>query len=141
MQNGCACQELHRVALGPMKHRQICECLRLALMQDSVDVGNLSCFEQMSRRMVQLEMAEDKNPKHPDFAGLGVLVDATTTSSGAARMLKFTSWVTVRQKEQAGIYKQRCPYTEEHSKSQQTDGHGGAESKRAQKPKPKPKAS
>ena len=110
-------------------------------MQDSLDVGNLSCFEKMVRRMVQLEMAVDKNPKHPDFTGLGVLVDATTTSSGAARVPKFTSWVTARQKEQAEIYKQRRLYTEEHSKSQKTDGHGGAESKRAPKPKPKPKAS
>ena len=96
------------------EHRQICECLRLALMQDSLDVGNLSCFEQMVRRMVQLDVAVDKNPKHPDITSLGVMVDATTTSSGAARVPKFTSWVTARQKEQAEICKQRRLYTEEH---------------------------
>ena len=28
-------------------HRQICECLRLALLQDSLRVDNLSCFERM----------------------------------------------------------------------------------------------
>ena len=67
-----------------------------------------------------------KNPKHPDFTGLGVLVDATTTSSGAARVPKFTSWVTDRQKEQAEIYKQRRLYIEEQSKSQKTDRHGSA---------------
>ena len=79
-------------------------------MQETLDVGNLSCFKQMVRRMVQLEMAVDENSKHPDFTGLGVLVDATTTSAGAAKVRRFTSGVTARQKKQAEIFKQHRLY-------------------------------
>ena len=106
----------------------------------SLDVGNLSCFEQMVRRIVQLGMVVDKNPNHPDFTGLGVLVDATTTSTGASRVPRFTSWVSARQKEQHEMFKQRRLYIEKQSKTQKSVWHGGAETKRASKPKPKPKA-
>ena len=120
------------------EHRQICECLRMALFEDALDIQNLSCFEQLIRRVVQVEMAVDKNPRHPDFTGLLILVDGTTTSGGASRVPKFTSWVTARQKEQAEIYKQRRLFTEEQSKA-------SAEPKAAAQPKaakkaPRPKA-
>ena len=77
---------------------------------------NLSSFESLARRVVQLEMAVEKNPKHQDFSGLGVLVDGTVSSSGAVRVPKFQSWISTRQKEQAEIFKQRRLYTEEQSK-------------------------
>ena len=99
------------------EHRQICECLRLALMDDHLDIGNLAVFEQLSRRIVQVEMAVEKNPKHPDFSGLGVLVDTNVSAGGAARVPKFTQWVTQRHKEQAEIFKQRRLFHEEAGKA------------------------
>ena len=98
------------------EHRQICEYFRQGIFDDLLDVQNLSSFESLARRVVQLEMAVEKNPKHPDFSGLGVLVDGTVSSSGAVRVPKFQSWISTRQKEQAEIFKQRRLYTEEQSK-------------------------
>ena len=120
------------------EHRQICECLRMALFEDALDIQNLSCFEQLIRRVFQVEMAVDKNPRHPDFTGLGILVDGTTTSGGASRVPKFTSWVTARQKEQAEIYKQRRLFTEEQSKA--TAEPKAAAQPKAAKKAPRPKA-
>ena len=57
-----------------------------------------------------------RNPKHPDFTGLGVLVDANTSSGGAARVPRFTKWVTDKHREQAEIYKQRRLFIEEQGK-------------------------
>ena len=122
------------------EHRQLCECFRMSVHDDGLDIQNISSFEQLVRRIVQIEMAVDKNPKHPDFTGLGILVDGTTTAGGAARVPKFTSWVTSRQKEQGDIWKQRRLYSEELGKEEK-----GAPPRDplapAKKPKaPKPKA-
>ena len=109
------------------EHRQICEYFRQAIFDDALDVQNLSSYESLARRVVQLEMAVEKNLKHPDFSGLGVLVDGTVSSSGASRVPKFQSWISSRQKEQAEIFKQRRLYTEEQSKvpSPAADSSGG----------------
>ena len=66
-----------------------------------------------------MEMAVEKNPKHPDFSGLGVLVDTNVSAGGAARVPKFTQWVTARHKEQAEIFKQRRLFHEEAGKASQ----------------------
>ena len=67
-----------------------------------------------------------------------MLVDATTTASGAARVPRFTSWVIARQKEQTEIFKQRRLYLKDMSKTLKSEKHGWAQTKRAPKPKPKP---
>ena len=100
------------------EHRQLCECFRMALHDDGLDIQNLSAFEQLVRRIIQLEMTVDQNPKHPDFIGLGILIDGTTTAGGAARVPKFSSWISFHQKQQADIYKQRRLYSEELSKEE-----------------------
>ena len=86
-----------------------------------------------------MQTAVVKNPKHPVFTGLGVLVDAITTSPGAARVPRLTSCVTARQNEQAEIFKQRRLYIKDMSKPLKSEKHGWAQTKRAPKPKPKPK--
>ena len=95
------------------EHRHICECLRLATSTDQVDISNLASFEQLVRRIIQLEMAVEKCPSRPDFTGLDVLVDGATSSGGAARAPRFAAWITEKQRERAAIYKQRRLYREE----------------------------
>ena len=123
------------------EHRQICEYFRQAIFDDALDVQNLSSYESLARRVVQLEMAVEKNPKHPDVSGLGVLVDGTVSSSGAARVPKFQSWISTRQKEQAEIFKQRRLYAEEQSKvpTPAADNQGGKQNNNQQPPKSKTK--
>ena len=106
------------------QHKQICEILRLGIHTDGLQVCNLAAFEQLSRRMVQLELAVAKNPRHPDFTGDHVLVDRAADSTGAARAPKFSAWVSTKQKEQAEIYKQRRLYAEEEQKVRSQTGAG-----------------
>ena len=110
----------------------------MAISDDMLDVGNLASFEQISRRLVQLELAVEKNPKHPDFSGLNILVDTNVSAGGMARVPKFTKWVTDRHREQAEIYKQRRLFSEEAGK-QSSSSDPKAPPIRAPKPKPKPK--
>ena len=70
-------------------------------------------------------MAVSKNPKHPDFTGLGVLVDGVVDAHGAARTPAFLGWVTERQKERANILKQRRLYEEEAKKDIRKDKGDG----------------
>ena len=138
--NGCACQDLLR---GVLKPTSIVRFVSASAWRSCKNISMLGTFRVSSRWFegwFSCKWWWTTNPKHPDFIGLGVLVDATTTSSSAARVPRFTSWVTARQRTGRDIRKRRL-YVEEQLKTQKTDWHGGAESKRAPKPKPKPKAS
>ena len=50
------------------EHRHCCELLRLGIEVDQVHVTNLACFEQIARRLVQLEA---ENPSAPDVVDDG----------------------------------------------------------------------
>ncbi len=55
------------------EHKHLCETVRLGLSVDQLDVSCLACMEQTVRRLVQIEMAVERSPQHPDFTGLDVL--------------------------------------------------------------------
>jgi hypothetical protein len=95
------------------EHRHCMEVLRLATHQDQLDISNIAAFEQIARRVVQLEIAADKDPHNPDFTGLGVVSDGAVDSRGSARAPKFKQWVSQKQQQQAQILKQQRLYKEE----------------------------
>ena len=111
------------------EHRHACEVLRLATCVDQLDVSNCCSMEQITRRLVQLEMAVARNPRHPDYTGLGVVVDGPISAEGAARAPKFNAWVTDRQKEKAHVLKQQRLYAEEQRTAQRAEAKGGGKSK------------
>ncbi|CAK0809711.1 unnamed protein product, partial [Prorocentrum cordatum] len=94
-------------------HYVLCESVRLAIQTDQLDVTNLLSFELIMRRICQDETAVARNPRHPDYGGLEILLRAPTTEQGQASTNKFTEWVTGRLKEQAAIYKQTRLWNEE----------------------------
>ncbi|CAK0811092.1 unnamed protein product [Prorocentrum cordatum] len=94
-------------------HCVLCESVRLAIQTDQLDVTNLLSFELIMRRICQDETAVARNPRHPDYGGLEILLRAPTTEQGQASANKFTEWVTGRLKEQAAIYKQIRLWNEE----------------------------
>ena len=97
------------------EHRNICETLRLGFCIDRLRLSHLAAFEQFCRRLVQIEIAAAKNPKHPDFSGLDVIVDGPVSSGVAARVHGFTHWIMEQQRERATILKQNCLYAEEQT--------------------------
>ena len=92
------------------EHRHCCECLRLALVHDQVDVSALQVCEQIAHRLDQIELAVERCPSKPDFSGLDVLTDGAVSSRGSARNPVFRSWVGDRQRDRANILKQRRLY-------------------------------
>ena len=97
------------------EHRNNVGIIGLALSADQVQVAGLACIEQLVRRTIQLEMAVERNPRHPDFSGLSVIVDGPVTATGAVRAPKFANWVADRQKERSQVLKQRRLYGEEQA--------------------------
>eukprot|EP00974_Lingulodinium_polyedra_P032958 3170794-Lingulodinium_polyedra.AAC.1 len=73
-------------------------------------------MENLIRRVVQIEVAVERNPKHPDFSGLGIIEGGVTTEQGAARVPKFREHVSSRARERANVLKQERPYREEAAK-------------------------
>eukprot|EP00959_Pyramimonas_sp_CCMP1952_P220068 4601217-Pyramimonas_sp.AAC.1 len=74
------------------EHRNNAEVLRLAHQVDQFNIPNLACFEQLVRRQVQIEMAVERNAKHPDYGGLDLVLGGPTTESGAASSKTFRDW-------------------------------------------------
>ena len=110
--------------------------LRLSLATDQVDASNLASLEAVTRRLVQIEMATAKNPRAPDFVGLGIISDSLAQADGSSRVPKFRQRVAERQKERAQILKQNRLYSEElrgrgkgkgKGKKNQKSGRGAGE--------------
>ncbi|CAK0838714.1 unnamed protein product [Prorocentrum cordatum] len=91
------------------EHRNNAEVLRLAHQVDQLNIPNLACFEQLVRRQVQIEMAVERNAKHPDYGGLDLVLGGPTTESGAASSQTFRDWVYKKQGERAQTLKQVLP--------------------------------
>eukprot|EP00959_Pyramimonas_sp_CCMP1952_P161943 3385954-Pyramimonas_sp.AAC.1 len=86
---------------APHQHRAGSETLRLLIEVDQVDASNLQGVENLCRRQVQLEMAVERNPSHPDFTGLEECMGGAVTASGAASVVSLREWVAGRQKDRA----------------------------------------
>ena len=110
-------------------HFVLCEAARLAIEVDQIDVSNLASFELLFRRVCQDETAVARNPRHPDYGGLDVVMAAPTSEQGQATTSMFSEWVTALLKEQASIYRQTRLWNEEQRAIQSArhdrEGDGG----------------
>jgi hypothetical protein len=106
-------------------HRHLMECLRLGACVDQLDLMNLALTENIVRRIIQIETAVERNPRHPDFTGLGVVEGGVTTDKGAARVPKFREHIAARQKERAQILRHERLYKEEQEKEWKNRRQGG----------------
>jgi hypothetical protein len=87
-------------------HRILCEALRLGICYDQINVVNSAMAEQIMRHIIQHEMATSRDAKHPDYTGLGMLLNGTIGEKGAAHTTRFRSWIAGQQRDQAQILKQ-----------------------------------
>ncbi|CAK0828914.1 unnamed protein product [Prorocentrum cordatum] len=56
------------------EHRILLESIRRAICLDQLNAKNLHCMGAAARRIIQIEMAAQRNPRHPDFSGLDDVV-------------------------------------------------------------------
>ncbi|MCR9077337.1 MAG: hypothetical protein NXI07_14965, partial [bacterium] len=97
---------VHSGSAARHEHNTGNETLRLAIEVDQLDGSNLQCVENLCRRQVQLELAVERSPVHPNFTGLSEIMGGPTDDTGAANTRKFRAWVGERQKERANVLKQ-----------------------------------
>ncbi|CAK0886193.1 unnamed protein product, partial [Prorocentrum cordatum] len=93
---------------GTQNHEhRICSCsLMRAVCLDQLNANDLHCMEVAVRRIIQIKMAVQRNPRHPDFSGLEDVVAGPTAASGPASVPKYLERVVARQKDRAHILKQ-----------------------------------
>ena len=95
------------------EHKFLLEVLRMLIEYDQIDPTCLGGVELLVRRIYQLEIAVDRNPKHPEFDGLEALVETSTKSTGSANVPSMAKWFSEHQKSEAFILKQMRLWSEE----------------------------
>eukprot|EP00959_Pyramimonas_sp_CCMP1952_P278526 5823545-Pyramimonas_sp.AAC.1 len=60
------------------------EIVRRAICLDQLNAHNLHFVEVTVRRVIQIEMAAQRNPRHPDDSGLEGVIAGPTAASGSA---------------------------------------------------------
>jgi len=94
-------------------HFVLCEVVRLLLCVDQCDGSNMQAAELVVRRIIQDEAAVARNPRHPDYGGLQLIMDSPISEQGHAQVAKFTEWMISQLRDQAGIFKQSRLWNEE----------------------------
>ena len=87
-------------------HTALCELLRLLITIDKMDPSNIAAAELGVRWIITIERAVERNPRAPDWDGLEHAVAGRITSSGAAEVAGFMTWLSGVQRDQAQVLKQ-----------------------------------
>ncbi|CAK0827978.1 unnamed protein product [Prorocentrum cordatum] len=104
--------------------RIILEAMRLGLTYDQINLANSAMGEQLVRRLIQRELAVEKDAKHADYSGLGYMLAGSTDDRGRAAVPKFTMWVAEKQHQRAFTPKQSRLLREERQADEKRRGKG-----------------
>ena len=131
-------------------HSSLCECLRLMHHFDQLDTSSLAVGEQLSRWLITVELAVERNPAQPNYEGLDVIGGAAVLQDGRASTARFGEWVSSKMKERSSIWKQERLFrqerrlqlghrggTQDDSDDDEDEGHGGGKGKGRKKKKKK----
>lgn len=131
-------------------HSSLCECLRLMHHFDQLDTSSLAVGEQLSRWLITVELAVERNPAQPNYEGLDVIGGAAVLQDGRASTARFGEWVSSKMKERSSVWKQERLFRQERrlqlghrggthddSDDDEDEGHGGGKGKGRKKKKKK----
>lgn len=124
------------------------EVVRLGVSYDQLDASNIAAMEQVVRRIVQVQMAIRRNPRHPTFEGLDGVLSASTDDSGGVALRAFSQWFADEQSREGKMLKAQRLWRDElvadrdhHVEDSGARGSGdGVGSSWKAKKKPKAKA-
>ena len=106
-------------------HKCLVMALHFAVTYDQINAANSAMVEQLVRRLLQHEIAVERDPRHPDYAGLSVMLGQTTTATGGAEVTKFRTWLSSKQNERAQTMKQARLLREERAAVAKAKSKGG----------------
>jgi hypothetical protein len=73
---------------------------------DQLDVSSLASAELLVRRLYQIELAVERNPRSPDFEGLEALLETVAKPSGGVSLPTLSKWFSDLQQKEAFTLKQ-----------------------------------
>ena len=79
--------------------------------------------EQLVRRLIQHELAVEKDSKHPDYSGPGYMLAGSTEDKGRVAVPKFTKWIAEKQHQRAYTLKQTRLLREERAAEEKRRGN------------------
>ena len=94
-------------------HYTFCQILRSLICVDQLDQTNSLAAESLIHKIAQDELAVSRCPKHPDYGGLDMIIQAPCNEFGSVAVPKFSEWVTKGLSEQSNIHKQTRLWAQE----------------------------
>lgn len=133
----------HSAAAHELKN--LLQVLRLGISYDQLDVSNLAAMEQVVRRIVEIQIAVRRNPKHPTFDSFDYNTRGTVDEVGGARAAGYFEWMAEQQKAEAKTLKSTREWRQEQDAERRRskpekdssgdDGEGGKGKKKKKKKK------
>lgn len=97
------------------EYKNLLSILRYAISYDQLDVSNLACLEQVSRRILEIQVAVRRNPKHPTFDAFDYAARGSIDEVGGARASSYGEWMAEQQKNEAKTLKSTREWREEQN--------------------------
>ena len=115
--------------------------VKLCLCYDQCDAPNLAALEQVGRRIIEIQTAVRRNPRHPQFDVMETVATSFLDEIGGARASTYGEWLTDQQKTEAKRLKAVREFREEQTadRRRRADDDSPAPKKHPGKPGPKKK--
>ena len=102
-----------------------------SLWFDQVVASNSAAAGLASRRLLQIEAATRRNPRHPDFEGLDGILDTALDERGAAIVPNFSEWIGKQQQSEAAVLKAGRQWREEQATLREHEAGSSNKGKKA----------
>ena len=89
--------------------------LRLAVSYDQIDCSNLASIEQVVRRIIEIQTAVRRNPKHPTFDSFDYNTRGSVDEVGGDRAPGYGEWMAEQQRIEAKSLKSTREWREEQA--------------------------
>eukprot|EP00435_Cladocopium_sp_Y103_P018992 s1272_g4.t1 len=97
------------------EYKNLLGILKLAVSYDQVDCSNLASIEQVVRRILEIQVAVRRNPKHPTFDSFDYNTRGVVDEVGGARAAGYAEWMAEQQKAEAKALKSTREWRQEQA--------------------------
>ena len=86
----------HSAAAHELKN--LLQILRLSISYEQLDVSNIAATENVVRRVLEIQIAVRRNPKHPTFDSFDYNTRGSVDEVGGARASGYFEWIRQRRR-------------------------------------------
>lgn len=95
--------------------RNLLQIVKFAISYDQVDCSNLAAIEQAVRRILEIQTAVRRNPKHPTFDAFDYNTRGSVDEVGGARAPGYAEWMAEQQRAEAKVLKNTREWRDEQA--------------------------